>query len=186
MSASSAASDAALVASARAGDNAAFGALVRKCGPGVRGLIRRMGAGAALADDIAQDAFLAAFENLGQFRGEGSFEGWVKTIAARAYVKRWRRDARFDVMAETPEPERLVAHADAEARLDLDSALNALSDVERVVVALCSGVGYTHEEAARLLSLPLGTTKSHAKRGLDKLRARLAPGARNTKDGRHG
>jgi len=94
-----------LVALAAAGGRAAFGELVRRHGSAVRGLLRRMGAQAALADDLAQDALLAAFEQIGEFRGDGTFQAWVKRIAARLYVKRWRKDARLELMAEPPEIE---------------------------------------------------------------------------------
>ena len=74
-----------------AGDRRAFGELVRRHGSAVRGLLRRMGADPATADDVAQDAFLAAFESIAEFRGEGAFAGWVKKIAARLYLRRWRK-----------------------------------------------------------------------------------------------
>src|ERR1700720_1233383 len=89
-----------LVALAVAGGRDAFGELVRRHGSAVRGLLRRMGADPILADDLAQDAFLAAFEQIADFRGEGTFQAWVKRIAARLYVKRWRRDARGQAAAE--------------------------------------------------------------------------------------
>ncbi len=167
-----------LVAQAATGDRKAFGELVRRHGSAVRGLMRRMGADPALADDLAQDAFLAAFEQITEFRGEGAFQGWVKRIAARLYVRRWRRDARTDLMADPPEPEADSGLGDMGAinRIDLDEALRALSDVERVCVSLCYGGGLSHAEAAQALNTPLGTVKSHVKRGLDKLRARMAPG----------
>ena len=60
-------------------------------------------------------------------------------------------------------------------RIDLDEALKALSDEERICVTLCYGGGLSHSEAAEALNSPLGTVKSHVKRGLDKLRRRLAP-----------
>lgn len=167
-----------LVAQAATGDRKAFGELVRRHGSAVRGLMRRMGADPALADDLAQDAFLAAFEQITEFRGEGAFQGWVKRIAARLYVRRWRRDSRLDLMADPPEPEADSGLGDMGAinRIDLDEALRALSDVERVCVSLCYGGGLSHAEAAQALNTPLGTVKSHVKRGLDKLRARMAPG----------
>ncbi|MGZ8362820.1 MAG: RNA polymerase sigma factor, partial [Caulobacteraceae bacterium] len=101
--------DVELAAVAAAGDRKAFGELVKRHGSGVRGLLRRMGADAATADDLAQDAFLAAFEAIADFRGEGSFGGWVKRIAARLYIKRWRKQGRLSIMAEPdleaePEP----------------------------------------------------------------------------------
>ena len=166
-----------LVAQAAAGGRAEFGELVRRHGSAVRGLLRRMGADPALADDIAQDAFLAAFEQIAEFRGEGAFQAWVKRIAARLYVKRWRRDRREDLFAETPQDETRprVGEAGAVARIDLDEALSGLSPVERLCVSMCYGAGLSHSEAAVALNTPLGTVKSHVKRGMDKLRSRLAP-----------
>jgi RNA polymerase sigma-70 factor (ECF subfamily) len=173
-----AAHDLDLVALAVTGGRDAFGELVRRHGSAVRGLMRRMGADPALADDLAQDAFLAAFEQIADFRGEGTFQAWVKRIAARLYVKRWRRDSRLDLMAETPEPQDgpgATAEVGAADRLDLDDALRTLSAPERICVSLCYGGGLSHVEAAQALNAPLGTVKSHVKRGLDKLRARMAP-----------
>ncbi len=167
-----------LVALAAAGGRAAFGELVRRHGSAVRGLLRRMGAQGALADDLAQDSFLAAFEQIGEFRGEGTFQAWVKRIAARLYVKRWRKDARAAAMVPPPEtPDAAgLGEGGAADRIDLDEALRALSHAERMCVCLCYGGGLSHAEAAAALNSPLGTVKSHVKRGLDKLRSRLAPG----------
>ena len=180
-----------LVALAAAGGRAAFGELVRRHGTAVRGLVRRMGADPALADDIAQDAFLAAFEQIAEFRGEGTFAAWVKRIAARLYVKRWRRDRRVDVVAEPPEEWEAVAarQVGAAARIDLDEAMGALTPIERLCVSLCYGAGMSHSEAATALNTPLGTIKSHVKRGMDKLRTRLAPDVGTANDqgtSRHG
>lgn len=163
-----------LVALAVAGGRAAFGELVRRHGSAVRALVRRMGADPATADDIAQDAFLTAFEQIAEFRGEGAFQAWVKAIAARAYARRWRRAAREQLMAETPD--QALQPADFPATLDLDEALRSLAPPERLCVSLCYGAGLSHSEAAQALNAPLGTVKSHVKRGMDKLRLRLAPG----------
>jgi len=167
-----------LVALAATGGRDAFGELIRRHGSAVRGILRRLGADPASADDIAQDAFLAAYEQIGDFRGEGTFQSWVKRIAARLYAKRWRREARGAALAE------LMAEFDAPSppesasadRIDLDEALKALSPVERICVALCYGADLSQAEAAQALNAPLGTVKSHVKRGLDKLRVRMAPG----------
>jgi RNA polymerase sigma factor (sigma-70 family) len=167
-----------LTAQAAAGDRAAFGELVRRHGSAVRALLRRMGAEPAAADDVAQDAFLTAFEQIAEFRGEGAFRAWVSRIAARAWVRRWRREARIDLTTDPGELDpaelRSVARA-ADARIDLDEALKTLSPAERVCVSLCYGAGLSHGEAAAALNAPLGTVKSHVKRGLDKLRQKLSP-----------
>ena len=162
-----------LVALAVAGDRPAFGELVRRHGSAVRALLRRMGATTHLADDLAQDAFLAAFEQITEFRGEGTFQSWVKRIAARAYVKRWRRDAREELMADPPDSGG--PPPDPAGSIDLDEALASLSAPERMCVSLCYGAGMSHSEAAVALNAPLGTVKSHVKRSMDKLRLRLAP-----------
>lgn len=168
---------------AAAGDRKAFGELVRRHGSAVRALLRRMGADPAKADDAAQDAFIAAFERIGEFRGEGTFAAWVRKIAARLYLKKLPREKRLQSLEEMDEAE---GDAGAEVRfagrIDLDEALKGLGEGERLCVSLCYGAGLSHVEAADALKLPLGTVKSHVKRGLEKLRARLAPAAVATEE----
>lgn len=167
-----AAHDVDLAAMARLGDRRAFSELVRRHGSAVRGLLRRMGAEAGLADRIARDAFLAAFEQIADFRGEVAFQSWVKQIAARLCARQWRRDAKSrPVLAEgaAPDDDEVVA----EPAADLDTALACLPPGERACVALCYGGGFSHAEAADALKLPPATVKSHLGRGLDRLRRRL-------------
>jgi RNA polymerase sigma-70 factor (ECF subfamily) len=161
-----------LAALAAAGGRSEFGELVRRHGSAVRALLRRMGAQPSEADDVAQDAFIAAFQRCGEFRGEGTFAGWVKRIAARLYLKRRAHEARY---AGEVEIEDVAPTVDASGRVDLDEALKTLSEAERVCVTLCHGAGMSQPEIAAAMNLPLGTVKSHVKRGLDKLRARLSP-----------
>ena len=137
-----------------------------------------MGADSATADDVAQDAFLTAFEQIADFRGEGAFQGWLKRIAARAYARRWRRQGwleNLDPGDGQTDASVAAQESGAAARIDLDEALKSLPDSERLCVSLCYGAGLSHAEAAAALNAPLGTVKSHVKRGVDKLRARLAP-----------
>jgi RNA polymerase sigma-70 factor (ECF subfamily) len=172
---------------AATGERRAFGELVRRHGSAVRGLLRRMGAQAAEADDVAQDAFLAAFERIAEFRGEGTFAGWVKKIAARQYLRRLQRERRLSALAAEEGAEEADPGAgDADHRIDLDEALRGLSAAERLCVSMCYGAGLSHGEAADALNLPLGTVKSHVKRGLDKLRTRLAPTEGSGLEGRRG
>lgn len=169
--------DVELASKAAAGGQAAFTELVRRHGSAVRGVLRRMGADPALADDVAQDAFLVAYERTSEFRGEGSYAGWVKRIAARLYLKRRKREAQQALAREPLQGEESLGPGEAEAagRMDLDEALKQLSAAEQLCVSLCYGAGLSHAEAAEALDTPLGTVKSHVKRGMDKLRSRLAP-----------
>lgn len=174
------ASDIELAQRAARGDRAAFGELVRRAAPVVGDLLRRMGAQPALADDLTQDTLIAALKAISTYRGEAPFAGWAMRIAARLYLKRFRKDARTVLVdqpldAETPDP----TAPDSALRLDLDRALAALSGAERLCVSLCHGAGLTHEEIAGRLQVPLGTVKSHVTRGLKKLRACLEGAARD-------
>jgi RNA polymerase sigma-70 factor (ECF subfamily) len=172
---------------AAVGERPAFGELVRRHGSAVRGVLRRMGAPPAEADDVAQDAFLTAFERIAEFRGEGTFAAWVKKIAARLYLRRLQRERKLGALtAEAAEDDAPPPRADADATIDLDGALKALGASERLCVTMCFGAGLSHTEAAEALNLPLGTVKSHVKRGLDKLRARLAPERGEVLEGRAG
>jgi len=179
--------DVELCALAATGERRAFGELVRRHGSAVRGVLRRMGAQAAEADDVAQDAFLTAFERIAEFRGEGTFAAWVKKIAARLYLRRLQRDRKLGALtAEAVEDEPDAHQGDADAAIDLEEALKVLSAVERLCVTMCFGAGLSHSEAAEALNLPLGTVKSHVKRGLEKLRTRLAPEDGVVLEGRRG
>jgi RNA polymerase sigma-70 factor (ECF subfamily) len=171
--------DVELCSHAALGERSAFGELVRRHGSAVRGVLRRMGAAPAEADDVAQDAFLTAFERIAEFRGEGTFAAWVKKIAARLYLRRLQREKKLGALAiEAAEDDERPQRRDADANIDLDEALKTLGATERLCVTMCFGAGLSHTEAAEALNLPLGTVKSHVKRGLDKLRARLAPESR--------
>lgn len=169
--------DVELAARAASGDRRAYGELVRRHSSAVRGLLRRLGADSATADDLAQDAFMTGFEQAAEYRGEGTFGAWIKKIAARLYLKKVKREARL-IFSDTVEPVEEVmardASGDAASRIDLDEALKTLSRGERLCVSLCYGADWSHAEAAEALNIPIGTVKSHVRRGLDKLRAKLA------------
>jgi len=154
------------------GERAASEELVRRAAGVVGDLLRRMGAGDALADDVTQDAMVTALGAISGFRGEAAFATWAMRIAGRLYLKRRRKEARYELMAEPVDaelggPSEEVSSA---LRLDLNRALARLSPPERLCVSLCHGAGLTHDEIAADLSLPLGTVKSHVTRGLKKLR----------------
>ncbi|MGH6889837.1 MAG: RNA polymerase sigma factor [Rhizomicrobium sp.] len=160
-----------LGAGAAAGDAAAFGRLVRQHQSKLRGFLLRLTRGdRALADDLAQESFLAAWRNISQFRGEGSFGGWLARIAYTRYLAEARR--------KTLEPLDDVADAakvDLEPgmRFDLERCLARLSVGERAALTLCYALGHSNEEAAQILDLPAGTLKSHVLRGRKKLAAML-------------
>lgn len=168
--------DAALAVRAARGDMAAFGELARRAAPAIRAVLRRMGAPGPAADDLTQDALMAALRYIGAYRGDGPFAAWTCRIAARLYLKQVKKAQRTVLMAEPISPETPAAPAPAGERLDLDRALAALSPAERLCVTLCHGAGYTQEEIAAQAGMPLGTVKSHVTRGVRKLRLLMQDG----------
>ena len=163
--------DAILASRAAAGDTGAFAVLVRRSLPRLRSFLRRMGAPADLADDLAKDALVIAFERIGDYRAEGAFVAWVRRIAARRYLRVIRSRVHFEPLDHAPEA--YSPAPDIGQALDLDSALERLPQAQRLCVSLQHGAGYTASEIALALGLPEGTVKSHISRGLTRLRQDL-------------
>ena len=164
-------SDPILASRTAAGDTDAFAILVQRNLASLRSFLRRMGASPDIADDLAQDALVTAFERIGDFRGEGAFGGWVRKIAARLYLRALRSAGRLEPLDSAPEA--YSAGHDAGELLDLDAALERLPSLQRLCVSLQHGAGYTATEIAMALGLPEGTVKSHISRGLARLRKDL-------------
>jgi len=164
-------SDPVLASRAAAGDTDSFGLLVRRNLAALRSFLRRLGATPDLADDIAQDTLVAAFERIADYRGEGAFGAWVRRIAARRYLRDLR--ARGPLLPLEDAPEASSPGPDAGQTLDLDAALARLPAAQRLCVSLQHGAGYTALEISAALNLPEGTVKSHIARGLARLRQDL-------------
>jgi RNA polymerase sigma factor (sigma-70 family) len=172
-----AASEQSVVASAMTGDDKAFGELVLRRQKRVRDLMRRLCGDHALADDLAQQAFVQAWRGLSALRDPGAFGGWLKQVAVNVWIEETRRAA----LPFEDDDEALAAIADpapspeqAAGRIDLERALAGLRPAERLCVVLAHGEGMTHPEIAETSGLPLGTVKSHVLRGTEKLKLILA------------
>jgi len=163
-----------LAREAAAGNAAAFGVLVRLNQSKLRGFLLRMTKGNhALADDLAQETFLEAFRKIGQY-GNGSFFGWLCAIAYSRYLMEARKkkleqlDEGLDMPDDAPGPESASL-----AKLDLEQAMARLTPAQRAALTMCFALGFSHEEAAAAMKVPLGTLKSHVNRGREKLAAML-------------
>ena len=156
-------------------DQAAFGELVRRHQSRVRGFLRRLAHGdSALADDLAQEAFVEAHRHLVNYRGASTFSTWLLGIAYNRYRNHRRRaDQRVEWVRaddELPAAPHPSAGSSADFRQDLQAALARLPADEQSAVHLCLVMGLSHGEAADVLSLPLGTLKTLVLRGKEKLR----------------
>jgi RNA polymerase sigma-70 factor (ECF subfamily) len=162
--------DAQLLAEVSEGSQRAFNQFVDRHQQAVRNFLRRV-VGHGDADDVAQEVFLAVWIGAAEFRGSEDARSWLFGIAwrkakdtQRSSFRRWRRDTAWH--AERQEHEAPMG----ELRYALAQALASLSLDQRAAVMLCLAQGFSNEEAAHVLRMPLGTVKSHVLRGRDKLR----------------
>ena len=165
------AAEAAVVALAMNGDAAAFSELVRRRQSGLRNLLRRLSRDPALADDLAQQAFLKAWRALPKLRSVGAFGAWLRRLAVNTWLEHVRgapplADADLDELAA-------ASVGGAEEQLDLDRSLARIAPDERLCVVLAYHEGLSHAEISAATGLPLGTVKSHIRRGGERLRALL-------------
>lgn len=162
-------------------DHHAFSELVRRHQSAVRGLLRQLTrTDAALADDLAQEAFLKAFKNIRSFRGEAKFSTWLYRIAYNCFREEARKRKELVGIDETQlEAEQDPQTVDPALRQDLMHALQLLPLHERTAVLLCCQNGLSHDEASRVLDIPLGTVKTNVLRGREKLKKTLAVWSNN-------
>lgn len=162
-------------------DHHAFSELVRRHQSAVRGLLRQLTrSDLALADDLAQETFLKAYKNIRSFRGEARFSTWLYRIAYNCFREGARRRKELVGIDETQlEAEQDPQTVDAALRQDLMHALKLLPLHERTAVLLCCQNGLSHDEAARVLDIPLGTVKTNVLRGREKLKKTLAAWSNN-------
>lgn len=182
--------DSQIVRAVLAGDREAFRGLVdREAGSIIRACYRVLGDLDA-AEDVAQDAFVTAYRSLGSWREDGPFGAWLARIAVRLAVKESTRrrsvpwiaprrgndDGLHDHMAGIPaersgEPEMVAVRG--ERHRAVRSAVAGLDEPYREVVALRFFAERSLEEIAVLTGRPLGTVKTHLRRGLLRLRNQM-------------
>ena len=142
-----------LIQAARNGDQAAFGELVQQYQKRVFALAVRMCPTPELAEEAAQEAFLAAWQGLPFFRGDSAFATWLYRLTSNACV---------DLLEKAVEQKEL--------RGQIEAGLQTLSPEHREVLILREIQQLSYDEIADVLSLDLGTVKSRINRGRRQLR----------------
>jgi RNA polymerase sigma-70 factor (ECF subfamily) len=178
MTTAEAATDAQLMARVAAGDAAAFEVIYDRYRVPAYSLARRI-AGTA-AEDGMQDAFISLWRTAARFDPErGNLRSWVLTLVRNGCIDALRRHRTraagqawpAEVLEQLPAPERteeqvLAREGNREAR----QLLAGLPAEQRQVIELAYFGGFTQQEIARGMGVPLGTVKSRARIGLQKLR----------------
>lgn len=177
------ASDEQLAAKALRGSARAWTGLVRRYERKVYNHALRMTGNPEDAMDLMQDAFLAAYRNLPNYRGEGAFGGWLLRIAGNRSLDFLRRrqltracfvDDGDEAMAEVPGAGTpFEALADDQRRAHVLALLKRLPGEQRLVLELKFFQDLTFEEIAAQLRIPVNTAKTRLYSGLAKLRGHV-------------
>ncbi len=155
---------------ARAGDAAALERVYRAYETPVYNLARRICRTVEDAEDVLQETFFEVCRSIGQYRGDGSLWGWVRSIAASKALMRLRRNKYRDTDELDEEFHRPTMKVDGGLRMDLEAALERLPETSRAVVWLHDVEGYTHEEIAGMMGKTVSFSKSQLARAHTRLR----------------
>jgi RNA polymerase sigma-70 factor, ECF subfamily len=183
--------DAALAARVLEGDSAAFELVMRRHNRRLYRVARAMLRDSAEAEDALQDAYLAAFQAMGNYRGEASLATWLSRVVVNQCLGRLRRQARRDnivpmVSMEGAEEQEHAAmpsesfdapeqaFARAELRAVLERKLDELPEAFRTVFMLRCVEELSVEETAQILNIPEATVRTRQFRARGMLRASLA------------
>ncbi|HVE84911.1 MAG TPA: sigma-70 family RNA polymerase sigma factor [Myxococcales bacterium] len=171
------------VLAARRGDRSAFEALVRSVQRPVYGLCVRLLANEAEASEVAQEAFLRAYQNLGKYDAERPFDLWVLAIARNLCLDILRRRSRLqtqdvdemkDALASSAPTQEEGAIAGQEKR-SLEAAVSTLPPDDREVLALYYVQKRTTKQIAEVMGVAPGTIMARLFRAREKLRKQMAP-----------
>lgn len=180
-------SDQELIDECLAGETEAFGRLVIRYQDRLYNTIVRVMGTSDEARDIAQDAFVQAFQKLSTFRGQSAFYSWLFRIAVNTAVSHQRKTrrspssidaAREQSGAEPIDPHQAAAPSHAleliEQQTQIREALNELNAEYRTVLVLKDIEGLKYEQIAEILEVPIGTVRSRIHRARGDLREKLA------------
>ena len=170
--------DSALIARVRGGDTSAFDALVQAYMRQAFNLAFRVVGHREDAEDLVQEAFLAAYQYLDSFDAERPFGPWLMRIVtnrgANLRRSRTRRETEPEVDAVSLAPSALEESERTEAREQLGRALATLSERQRMIVTMFDVDGMTSTEIGEMLDLAPGTVRWHLHEARRTLRGALS------------
>lgn len=156
-----------LIAGCLKGDARMQEALYRRFSGKMYAVCLRYAAKGEDASDILQDGFVKVFRNLDKYRGEGSFEGWMRRIFVNTAIEHFRKQ--HQVLSATEQQEASLADStwnafDHLAAKDILNLIRTLAPGYRQVFNLYAVEGYSHREISEMLGISEGTSKSQLAR----------------------
>ena len=141
--------------------------MYRRFSPRMYAVCLRYASNAEEAEDILQEGFIKIFKKLDSFRGEGSFEGWVRRVFVNTAIEQFRRKRYLQPVTEREENTiegKSLSALDGLAEKDILALIKELSPGYRTVFNMYVVEGYTHKEIAEMLGISEGTSKSQLSR----------------------
>lgn len=168
-----------LVRSAAAGDMRAFEGLYRRHVGRIHGVIARLvGGHAGRAEDLAQEAFVRAWQALPSYRFESAFGTWLHRLAVNTALMELRARRSRPQASDDEDAFESIGSVDSAGHvtalsMDLERAVATLPPRARAVLVLHDVEGWKHEEIAAELGMAVGSSKAQLHRARGLLRARL-------------
>jgi RNA polymerase sigma-70 factor (ECF subfamily) len=182
-----------LIIDARKGNQAAFKQLIQKYEPKVAATVIGMLGHCPEAEDIGQETFIRFYKSLDKFRGEAAVGTYLTRIAINLSLNEIKRRIRQRKLFSSDASEDMENFPDTKASRNQKEAsqmmqlgLQKLKPKFRVVIVLRLIDGYSTQETARILRLPIGTVLSRLARGQQKLKEILEPVYMGKKDNETG
>nr|WP_310590078.1 sigma-70 family RNA polymerase sigma factor [Dyadobacter sp. CECT 9275] len=153
----------------------AFEYLYDRYSPALFGIVIKIVKDEEKAADTMQDAFLKIWKNMSTYeKAKGSLFTWILNVARNTAIDKLRLDAKEqkNIKLENVIAGDLhaVSFTPSTSTLDLRALVAGLIPERKLLIEMVYFNGYTHEEAAELLKMPLGTVKSRVRKGLQELR----------------
>lgn len=156
-----------LLEGCRRGDRKMQHELYKRFAPKMFGVCLRYAGNVEEAEDILQEGFIKVFNKISTFRGEGSFEGWIRRIFVNTAIEHFRRKTYLQPISETEENTiegKYISALDSMAEKDIIQLIQQLSPGYRTVFNMYVVEGYTHKQIAEILGISEGTSKSQLSR----------------------
>jgi len=168
-----------LVLRSQNGDQVAYETLYRANIGKVYALCLRLCGQKELAEDLAQESFIRAWQKLGSFRGDSKFSSWLFRLTSNVVMGHLRKHSKWQIESiddtdayETSQWEQSQAYdRPFGIQQEIDKTLRCLSDTARVVLVMYEYLGYQHNEISAITGMAIGTSKTHLHRARKALNA---------------
>jgi RNA polymerase sigma-70 factor, ECF subfamily len=169
-----------LIAAAKRGDHSAFRKIFDEHVQRIYAFCLRLSAARQFAEELTQDVFVKAWENLHTFRGESKLTTWLHSIAVNEFLMQKRSEKRLlkkmftsdDLTPYDRNDGRTDSHYST--KIDLEKAMSVLPRQAKAVFILHDVEGYQHNEIAKMIKIEEGTSKAHLHRARKLLREELS------------